>query len=129
MLNVLAGGTLHMDLTGFDAVATSSTWWDHLTVRELIKARPSSRLGEIVGEGNLWVNLIHKQAINRLGVGLTVAARQANDVIQAVEDRSRRFWIGVQYHPELLLYRATHRRLFKALVETARARRRERTTR
>ena len=129
MLNVLAGGTLHMDLTGFDAVATSSTWWDHLTVRELIRARPSSRLGEIVGQGNLWVNLIHKQAIDRLGVGLTVAARQVNDVIQAVEDRSRRFWIGVQYHPELLLYRAAHRRLFKALVETARARRRERTTR
>jgi putative glutamine amidotransferase len=72
------------------------------------------------------VNAIHSQAIDRLGVGLTVSAREANGVIQAIEDPAPRFWLGVQFHPEFLIYRAPFRRLFKALVEAAAARAEER---
>ncbi len=126
MLNVLAGGSLHMDLATFEGAKLSPSRWDHATVRKRVRLRGGSRLAQILGPAPLRVNAIHQQAIDRLGVGLTVAAREANGVIQAIEDRSRRFWIGVQYHPELLLYRSRHRRLFKALVEAARTRRGER---
>jgi len=127
MLNVLAGGSLHMDLAPFEGAKLAPSRWDHATVRKPVRLRGGSRLAAILGPAPLRVNAIHQQAIDRLGVGLTVAAREANGVIQAIEDRSRRFWIGVQYHPELLLYRTRHRRLFKALVQAARARRTERT--
>jgi len=126
MLNVLAGGSLHMDLAGFEGAKLSPSRWDQATARKRVRLRGGSRLAQILGPAPLMVNAIHQQAIDRLGVGLTVAAREANGVIQAIEDRSRRFWIGVQYHPELLLYRSRHRRLFKALVEAARTRRHER---
>ena len=73
----------------------------------------------------MHVNAIHSQAIDRLGAGLTVSAREPNGVIQGIEDPSQPFWIGVQFHPEFLIYRAPFRRLFRALVEAAaRARRR-----
>ncbi len=104
----------------------SPSRWDQATARKRVRLRGGSRLAQILGPAPLRVDAIHQQAIDRLGVGLTVAAREANGLIQAIEDRSRRFWIGVQYHPELLLYRSRHRRLFKALVEAARIRRNER---
>lgn len=126
MLNVLAGGALHMDLAAFDGATLKPSPWQQLTVRKTVAVRATSRLAQVLGQRRLSVNVIHQQAIDRLGVGLTVAARQDNGVIQAIEDRSRRFWIGVQHHPELLIYRAAHRHLFRGLVEAARLRRGER---
>ena len=126
MLNVLAGGGLHMDLAGFEGANLQPSPWQKLFARKIVAVNPSSRFAAICGQPRLAVNVIHQQAIDRLGAGLTVAARQTNGVIQVIEDRSRRFWIGVQHHPELMLYRAAHRRLFKGLVAAARARRRER---
>jgi gamma-glutamyl-gamma-aminobutyrate hydrolase PuuD len=123
MLNVIAGGTLHMDLSGFEGADLTPSSWEHLTVRKPVKLRKRSRLAAIVGTDRLMVNIIHQQAIDRVGAGLSVAAREPNGVIQAIEDPTRPFWIGVQYHPELMAYRTVHRRLFKALVTAARDRR------
>jgi gamma-glutamyl-gamma-aminobutyrate hydrolase PuuD/predicted ATP-grasp superfamily ATP-dependent carboligase len=125
MLNVLAGGTLHPDLTPFGARA-SSHFWERLTRRERIRLLPRSVLAATCGRTELRVNSIHSQAVARLGAGLVVAAREENGLIQAVEDRSRRMWMGVQFHPEFLIYRAPFRRLFRALVVEAQRRRLER---
>lgn len=125
MMNVLAGGTLHADLSAFGA-RPSSHFWERLTRRERIRLSPGSGLAHICGRDTLRVNSIHSQAIGRLGAGLSVAAREANGIIQAIEDRSRRMWIGVQFHPEFLIYRAPFRRLFRALVTEAQQRRLER---
>lgn len=127
MLNVLAGGTLHHDLSSFAGADLAPSFWSNLTVRKPVRLAPTSRLASLLDHpATLKINIVHKQAIDRLGVGLTVAARQANGVVQAIEDRSRRFWIGVQYHPELLLHHRAHRRLFRAFVEAAEVRRSER---
>jgi gamma-glutamyl-gamma-aminobutyrate hydrolase PuuD len=125
MLNVLAGGTLHPDLTPFGA-RPSSHFWERLTRRERIRVLPRSLLAATCGRTELRVNSIHSQAVARLGAGLVVAAREENGLIQAIEDRSRRMWMGVQFHPEFLIYRAPFRRLFRALVVEAQRRRLER---
>jgi gamma-glutamyl-gamma-aminobutyrate hydrolase PuuD/predicted ATP-grasp superfamily ATP-dependent carboligase len=126
MLNVLAGGTLHSDLSPFKH-ARPSDIVERFFHRFPVRLRYKSKLSEITQcGGEMRVNAIHTQAINRLGAGLTVSAREANGIIQAIEDGSRPFWLGVQFHPEFMIYRAPMRRLFEALVDAANARAEER---
>jgi gamma-glutamyl-gamma-aminobutyrate hydrolase PuuD len=126
MLNVLAGGTLHGDLSEFE-VRRHKNSVVRFFERYPIKIRRKSKLAARTEcADRMTVNAIHSQAIDRLGAGLTVSAREPNGVIQAIEDASKPFWMGVQFHPEFLVYRAPFRRLFKSLVEAAAARAAER---
>jgi len=127
MLNVLAGGTLHMDLAKFDVRGRPESSFWRFFHRLPIRVRGGSKLASITQcSRHMRVNAIHKQAIDRLGIGLVVSAREPNGVIQGIEDPRRRFWLGVQFHPEFLIYRAPFRRLFKALVMEAKRRAEER---
>lgn len=126
MLNVLAGGTLHADLSEFE-IKRPNHIIERFFHRFPVRVRYKSKLAQLTKcSKEMVVNAIHSQAIDRLGVGLTVSAREANGVIQAIEDPAPRFWLGVQFHPEFLIYRAPFRRLFRALVEAAAARSEER---
>lgn len=127
LMNVAAGGTLHMDVAKrFHPTPYPRHWLRQLHFRKQISITPGSRLHAILGREQLWVNSIHSQAVDQLGQGLTVSAREANGVAQAIERTDQAFCIGVQFHPELLLHRRPFRRLFEALVlacKAARARR------
>jgi putative glutamine amidotransferase len=92
--------------------------------RKAIHLHPKSVIGRIVRAAALKVNSLHSQAIKHAGRGLVVTAREANGVIQTIEDPDRPFYVGVQFHPELLLHRRKFRRIFGALVEAARTRQR-----
>lgn len=126
MLNVFAGGTLHADLHSYDKPISARGLIEPLFLRKPIKVATPSLLAKLLGKTALLVNAIHCQAIARVGAGLHVVAREPNGIIQGIEDTSRRFWIGVQFHPELMLYRKPFRQLFKALVDAAAVRRMER---
>ncbi|MGD9966647.1 MAG: gamma-glutamyl-gamma-aminobutyrate hydrolase family protein [Hyphomonadaceae bacterium] len=129
MLNVLAGGTLHRDLSEFK-LRRHKNVMVRFFERYPVRIRRKSTLAELTQcPMQMKVNAIHLQAIDRLGAGMTVSAREPNGVIQAIEDRSQQFWLGVQFHPELLIYRAPFRRLFRALVNAAGARAEERRSR
>jgi len=53
---------------------------------------------------------------------LAVSAVAPDGVIEGLEDGTKRFFIGVQWHPEYLYPRfSTHRALFEALVAAARS--------
>ena len=127
MLNVLAGGTLHRDLSGYQDADRAMHFIGQMLRRYKVRLRAGSRLARIFrNRDTLSVNAIHTQAIDRLGAGLKVTARETNGVVQGIEDPHRRFWIGVQFHPELLVYRGRFRGLFRALVEAAHERAQER---
>lgn len=68
-----------------------------------IEISPYSRLSEIVNNQKTVVNSSHKQAVNRLGDGYVATAHSSDGIIEAMEIPSRRFVIGVQYHPERML--------------------------
>ena len=70
--------------------------------------------------GRFKVNSLHHQAIDRLGEGLQVVARDLDDLVQAIEHVGAEFRAGVQWHPEYLPYHRRQRRLFEALVDAAR---------
>lgn len=125
MMNVFAGGTLHSDLSAYERPVSAKGFLQQAMLRKPIRVAQGSRLHEITGALRLRVNAIHNQAIDRVGAGLRVTAREPNGIIQAIEDGSRRFWIGVQFHPELMIWRKPYRALFKALVAAARQRMRE----
>lgn len=118
MLNVALGGTLHQDAYGI--YTASQRKWTILP-RKTVTVQPGTRLERLAGTAPMKVNALHSQAVDQLGEGLRVAARDDGGMIQAVERVHDPFALGVQWHPEHLFYARRQRRLFRALVEAARA--------
>lgn len=58
----------------------------------------NTKLFDIIGEYNISVNSRHNYEIK--GVNLTISARSNDGVIEAIEDSSKKFFIGVEWHPE-----------------------------
>jgi len=76
---------------------------------------PETKLGELLGE-HAPVKSHHHQGLGRIGEGLREAARSDDGTIEALEDPSRRFTLGVLWHPEA----GEDLRLFEVLVREAR---------
>jgi putative glutamine amidotransferase len=68
----------------------------------------------------LPVNSRHHQAVKDVGAGLVVSATAPDGVIEAVEDPSRKFCLGVQWHPENFYRTGEFRELFEAFIGAAR---------
>lgn len=117
LLNVRLGGSLFRDLR---------TRRRHTSNRRTIGpfktllVEPDSGLAALLGRERVRINSLHNQAIDRVGSGLKVVGRDLDDIVQAVEHERRNFVLGVQWHPEFLLYSGGQRALFRALVEAAR---------
>ena len=88
-----------------------------------VRIEPGSRLARIVGNTQLKVNSRHHQIVDgeHLGTGLRTVAIAADAVVEASEDCDDRFLLTVQWHPEDLLDRPEHLRLFATLVQEAAA--------
>jgi putative glutamine amidotransferase len=81
---------------------------------------PGSGLYTILGEAVCEVNSTHHQAVKKPGADLTVAAFSEDGVVEAIEDKSKRFCIGVQWHPEALIVNDSRwLKLFTALIHAA----------
>ncbi len=117
MLNVAFGGTLHQD-----AYSTyESRYMRTILPRKDIDVCPGTLLARVSGTAPLRANALHSQAVDRTGTDMRIAARDAGGMVQAVERARDPFALGVQWHPEYLIYAARHRALFRALVEAAAA--------
>lgn len=118
LLNAARGGTLHGDIAGASTehppvpAATEAA----LAYRHAVHIEPCTLVGGIYGVGAKEVNSLHHQAIDRLGVGLKVAARTGDGCVEAVEVPDARWCVGVQWHPELLPIDPLERGLFQAFV-------------
>jgi putative glutamine amidotransferase len=77
---------------------------------------PETRLASILGDRH-DVKSHHHQGYGALGAGLREAARAPDGTVEALEDPSRRFTVGVLWHPE----EGADLALFQALVEQATA--------
>lgn len=119
MLNVALGGTLHQDAYG---VYTASRRVYTILPRKTVRICPQTRLAGVSGQKPMQINALHSQAVDRLGDGLQVAARDLGGMVQAIERVSDPFALGVQWHPEHLFYARRQRAIFRALVTAARAR-------
>ncbi|MEX1197135.1 MAG: type 1 glutamine amidotransferase [Pseudohongiellaceae bacterium] len=116
LLNARRGGSLFQELKSLRR-ATSNRW-TILPLKTLLV--DSDRLASLMGRRRCRINSLHNQGIDRLGEGLRISGRDLDGIVQAIEDPQERFLLGVQWHPEFLIYQARQRRLFRALVEAAR---------
>jgi putative glutamine amidotransferase len=123
VLNVALGGDLvqHVpERVGHDGPKqVTGTFSEHA-----VESVPGTCLAPIVG-GRRTVKSHHHQGYGRLGDGLRVAAHAADGTVEAIEDPSRRFTVGVLWHPE----EDDDARLFEELVEQAKAYCEERASR
>jgi putative glutamine amidotransferase len=99
ILNVHHGGSLVQHLSTFKRHDIESA--NKGDEAHQIFISPDSILGEIA-QTNCWrVNSRHHQAVQNLGAGLRITARDSEDgTIEALEQPDRRFVLAVQWHPE-----------------------------
>jgi gamma-glutamyl-gamma-aminobutyrate hydrolase PuuD len=116
ILNVARGGDLvqHLpEVVGHDGHRpTPGTFAEHQ-----VTLADGSRLAQMLGGDHAPVKSHHHQGYGRLGEGLREAAWAEDGTIEAVEDPTKRFAVGVLWHPE----EGEDARLFEALVAEARA--------
>ncbi len=124
VMSVAMGGSLYQDIpTEYPQESVMHSAVRREDSRHEIEIK-DSRLIEIVGKGIDEVNSAHHQAVNGIGDGFVVTAHCREDgIIEAMEDPSKKFVIGVQYHPERMtktLEFCEHRRkLFEAFIQAA----------
>ncbi len=110
LLNVFFGGTLIQHLPamgkGGHRVSEPKDFMAHP-----VRVSPLSRL--LVGfPQEFGVNSRHHQAVDTLGQGLVIAASAPDGVVEAIEAKDANFVLGVQWHPENLLFEP-HLELFR----------------
>lgn len=127
VMNVARGGTLVQDIPSQVAHPHEHTVKDppDALVHD-VRVAPGSRLqqllgGDTAGSDSCDVNSRHHQSIKAVGHGLVVTATAPDGVIEAVEDPSLSFCVGVQWHPENFS-KGEFEGLFKGLVTAAQRR-------
>ncbi|MCH8496933.1 MAG: gamma-glutamyl-gamma-aminobutyrate hydrolase family protein [Marinobacter sp.] len=123
-INIYRAGTLCQDVT---PLRVHTRHRPLLLPMQTVRVVRGSRLATALGAHNLGANRIHSQAIKRLGRQLQAVALDNDGFVQGIEHRGQHWLLGVQWHPEYLLYHPLHRRLFRQLVAAAQTFRNERT--
>jgi putative glutamine amidotransferase len=119
-LNIVRGGALHQHLPEISEEISHRQQTPGTEASHAVEIDPASRLAAALEGSEIDVNSFHHQAIDQLGEGLVVSARAPDGTIEAVEDPTRPFLIGVQWHAETLVHRPYEAALFRHFVETCR---------
>lgn len=121
LMNVERGGDLHIDISKvYEKANYPNGTLARIFYRKRVYIHPGTLLLSLIGEEYSRVNSMHTQSINRLGRGLKVGAEEFNRIVQAIEDPTLPMYMGVQFHPEYLLYARRYRNLFNQIVKEAR---------
>ncbi len=119
LINVYRGGTLDPDIyTTHEGIKRRRT----VLPRKTVDIVGASRLHRILGVSWCRINSLHHQAVQKTGEGIEIVARDREGLVQGIESRDHDFLIGVQWHPEWLIFNRPQQRLIRALVKAARQR-------
>ncbi|PCF95665.1 gamma-glutamyl-gamma-aminobutyrate hydrolase family protein [Vreelandella nigrificans] len=116
LINVHLGGTLDPDIyTTHEGLKRRRT----VLPRKTVDIVGASQLHQLLGVTWCRVNSLHHQAVNKAGRGINIVARDRDGLVQGIESTEHDFLIGVQWHPEWLIFNRPQQRLFSALVAAA----------
>jgi len=128
VLNVACGGTLVQDIPSQIAGALShslpSPPNESYTLAHEVWLERDSLLSRLMRErlgdtDSCEVNSRHHQAVKTIAPGYIVSATAPDGVIEAIEDPTLPFCLGVQWHPENFFRTGEFRPLFEGFVEAA----------
>jgi putative glutamine amidotransferase len=118
MLACLHGCHMSPDVTALGAGILEHDKRGHL---HPVTITPGTALARIVGQSEIRVNTFHREAVVDLSDKVVASAFAEDGIIEAIEVPSRRFAIGVQWHPEAFAAEEhPGNRLFDAFVDAAR---------
>jgi putative glutamine amidotransferase len=124
-LNIVLGGTLHLDLP--EAFPESTI--QHRAVlgnsrnnaMHDVEILPGSFFSSLWGSGTIRVNSRHHQAVDELAPSCRLGARAPDGVIEAFELTAHPCGLAVQWHPEAMPDDENQVALLRAFVERANA--------
>lgn len=113
LINMVLGGDLHPDIRDMRKRTYNRPG---LLPTKQVELLSGSRMASVCGHERIRVNSLHHQAIRKPGNGLRVVGNDLDQIVQAIESTSDLRLIGVQWHPEYLLYLPSQLRIFRWLV-------------
>jgi len=128
VLNVACGGTLVQDIPSQIAGALSHSLPvppnQPFSLAHEVWIERDSLLSKLMRErladlDTCEVNSRHHQAVKAVANGFTVSATAPDGVIEAIEDPSLPFCLGVQWHPENFFRTGEFRPLFEGFLEAS----------
>lgn len=121
IMALCCGGTIYQDI-----YAQTSTNIKHIQKAprfqgtHTIDIAQSSILYDIVKQKSCIVNTFHHQSVKQVGEHFFVSARSRDNLIEAIEHKTLPFAVGVQWHPEAMVYDEIQQKLFQTFVEKSR---------
>lgn len=113
LINVEHGGTLHQNIRPLRKHTSNRA---SLIPTKQVSVDADSGLARLSGKTCLRVNSLHQQAVDVPGKGLRIVAEDRDGICQGIERGAGPAALGVQWHPEYLLYLPVQMRLFRWLL-------------
>lgn len=108
------GGTIKKE------TVTGHQYDDYSKTAHPVSITPGSRLSSLVQAENWSVNSMHCQVAESVPESFKVTARSPEGYIEAVEAGDSVFWVGFQFHPEIMsAFDPAAKNIFQAFVREA----------
>jgi putative glutamine amidotransferase len=120
LINVVLGGSLHLDIR---KMRRKTSNFGTILPRKTVLLSEDSTIAGLTGLNRLRVNSLHYQAVDRVAESLRIGGHDLDAFVQVLEHSGDMPILGVQWHPEYLIYMPSHLRLFRWLVARADERR------
>lgn len=116
-INVCLGGSVYQDITDIqkEIHKDSLKFFNNF---HNVKINKNCLLSDVFKEEEITVNSTHHQAVKTLGKNLKATAESHDNFIEAYENISHPFCIGIQWHPEHVFKKdEMQRKLIETFVE------------
>lgn len=123
LIAVLNGGSLIQDIPSenknyLNHEQSKSTIPDSASPYHEVAIEAGTILSKIVGSQKIMTNSSHHQAIREVKAPIKITARAVDGIIEAIEDPTHPYCVGVQWHPEFDVSEAD-RKIFASFIEAA----------
>lgn len=101
LINVAYGGSLYQDIITLregSHIHRDQEMYD--TLGHTASILKDTKLFEVLGKEEIYVNSVHHQGVKQLGEGLEVMAYSDDGLVEAFRDPKEDFVWGIQWHPE-----------------------------